>query len=106
MADKKSKKEIPDRVGAFNKGLDSIHNKLFPNSPSRDPNKVRKSAFRVPLKDTANAMLESMFGDKEKPKAGPKGYVKKGNQMKSGGKVTVYKDGGQVSRGGKYKGAK
>jgi hypothetical protein len=39
MADKKSKKEIPDRVGmAFNKGLDSIfYNKLFPNSPSRDP---------------------------------------------------------------------
>jgi hypothetical protein len=48
-------------------------------------------------------MLESMFGDKEKPKAGPKGYVKKGM---NGGKVTVYKDGGQVSRGGKYKGAK
>jgi hypothetical protein len=72
MADKKSKKEIPDRVGAFNKGLDSIHNKLFPNSPSINPNKVRKSAFRVPLKDTANAMLESMFGDKEKAQGWPK----------------------------------
>jgi hypothetical protein len=95
MADKKSKKEIPDRVGAFNKGLDSVHNKLFPNSPIRDPNKVRKSAFRVPLKDTANAMLESMFGDKEKPKAGPKGYVKK---MMNGGKVMGYKDGGSVSK--------
>jgi hypothetical protein len=92
MADKKSKKEIPDRVGAFNKGLDSIHNKLFPNSPSRDPNKVRKSAFRVPLKDTANAMLESMFGDKEKPKAGPKGYVKK---MAEGGKTGMR---GQVKK--------
>jgi hypothetical protein len=37
MADKKSKKEIPDRVGAFNKGLDSVHNKLFPNSPISRP---------------------------------------------------------------------
>jgi hypothetical protein len=42
-------------------------------------------------------MLESMFGDKEKPKAGPKGNVKK---MMNGGKVMGYKDGGEVCRGG------
>jgi hypothetical protein len=44
MADKKSKKEIPDRVGAFNKGLDSIH--MFPNSPSRGLGSPR-FAFRL-----------------------------------------------------------
>ena len=33
----------------------------------------------------------------EKPKAGPKGYVKK---MMNGGKVMGYKDGGEVCRGG------
>jgi hypothetical protein len=40
-------------------------------------------------------MLESMFGHKEKPKAGPKGNVKK---MMNGGKVMGYKDGGSVSK--------
>jgi hypothetical protein len=41
---------------------------------------------------------------KEKPKAGPKGNVKK---MMDGGKVAGYKNGGCVmsGRGGKYKGA-
>ena len=94
MADKKSKKEIPDRVAEWKKKLPFIS--------YTTPRAGHVSQY----KDTANALLESMFGDKEKPKAGPKGYVKKGNQMKSGGKVTVYKDGGQVSRGGKYKGTK
>ena len=71
MADK-SKKDIPDRVAAWTEKLPFI------SSTTPDPDHVSQ------YKDTANAMLERMFGDKEKPKAGPKGNVKK---MKHGGKV-------------------
>jgi hypothetical protein len=82
MADKKSKKEIPDRVAEWKKKLPFIS--------YTTPRAGHVSQY----KDTANALLESMFGDKEKPKAGPKGNVKK---MMNGGKVMGYKDGGSVS---------
>jgi hypothetical protein len=81
MADK-SKKDIPDRVAEWTKKLPFIS--------YTTPRAGHVSQY----KDTANAMLESMFGDKEKPKAGPKGNVKK---MKSGGKVRGY----GMARGGK-----
>jgi hypothetical protein len=83
MADKKSKKEIPDRVAEWKKKLPFIS--------YATPRAGHVSQY----KDTANALLESMFGDKEKPKAGPKGNVKK---MMNGGKVMGYKDGGSVSK--------
>ena len=65
MADKNSKKEIPDRVAKWIKQLPFIE--------YTTPRAGHVSQY----KDTANALLERALGDKEKPKAGPKGYVKK-----------------------------
>jgi hypothetical protein len=80
MADKKSKKEIPDRIAEWKKKLPFIS--------YTTPRAGHVSQY----KDTANALLESMFGDKEKPKAGPKGNVKK---MAEGGKTGMR---GQVKK--------
>jgi hypothetical protein len=80
MADKKSKKEIPDRVAEWTKKLPFIS--------YTTPRAGHVSQY----KDKANALLERMLGDKEKPKAGPKGNVKK---MAEGGKTGMR---GQVKK--------
>ena len=84
MADKKSKKDIPDRVAEWTKKLPFIS--------YTTPRAGHVSQY----KDKANALLESALGDKEKPKAGPKGNTKK---MAHGGRV-----GDGVATKGKTKG--